>query len=478
MSTSSLTKKIGTLLMGLVLLGGATLGVPQTAYALGEPVIDATNLVQNTFSAIRAAAAETKEYVLDTLVWEVGNIAIQSMTRSIVNWINSGFQGSPAFVTDLQTNLRGVSDAVAARFFEELAMQDITTTPFQDRVLDAVRLGYYLRTSPESFYTRYPYTLGQVSPDPDSFLAGDFSQGGFNAWFSAILNPQNNPYGAQELANRALEGAINEAAGTRLEELSWNRGFLSWRGECQEYTAEDDIAALSGSDPCLTYEIRTPGSVIMEQLNSTFEGAGIDRLVSADEFNEIIGALLNQLVLQVLGGNDGGGLLGSTQPSSGGGSSFIDRATRPSGSNIGNTFSATITRQLNNLREFQTDWERIRTAAQGALSRCGAGGEPDPQETIEEAGRMLVKAADAIAVLEEIQREIEAALAEGGNQSEGLLIVSQRYNDLINSNTLPSPEEYAYAKTEGLDTGDAEPGSLYSQFTRMAAGSCNANNGS
>lgn len=483
----TLSKKILTAALGLTLV--ATVSFPGTARATGAPVFDAANLIENAFTAIKSSAQVTKDYILDTLVWEVGNLAIQSMTKSIVNWINSGFQGSPAFVTDLNQNLRGVQDAVARRFFDSLANQDIAQTPGQDRVLDAVRLAYYLRTSPESFYTRYPNTLSQVSPDPESFLAGDFNQGGWNAWFETVMNPQNNPFGANDLLNRELDAVVSNATNNRMQELSWNRGFLSWRGECQQYAPGDpsgqpppiDSAldgaptSLSSEDNCVTYDIRTPGSVIMEQLNDRL-GDNVNRLVSADEFNEIVGALLNQLVLQVLGGGEGGGgLSGLSQPTSGGGSSFIDRSTRPTaGSNIGNTFATTVARQLTQLREFQTNWERIRTAAQGALSRCGAGGTPNPQEVIDRAAAMLTKAADAIAAVEAIQQEINELNAAGGNQSEGLMEISARYSALVDSDTLPTPEEIGEAKAESIDTGDAEPGSLYSQMTRKTSGSCNA----
>ncbi|HRH55388.1 MAG TPA: hypothetical protein PK609_00805 [Candidatus Paceibacterota bacterium] len=473
-------KYVVTVLIALTLVAGV---VPSRAYAADY---DSPLQVANSFlTAIKTSLLETKDWIFDTLAWQVASLAIESMTRSIVNWINSGFEGSPAFVTNLQQDLRGIGDAVAARFFEELAMQDIATTPFQDRVLDTVRLGYYLHTSPESFYTRYPYTLNQVSPDARAFLEGDFSQGGWNAWFSTVLNPQNNPYGAEMLADAALQDAVEGATGDRLEELSWNRGFISWRGECQDAPAtgggtntgtggSNSPVNTGGENNCLSYEIRTPGTVIMESLNRV-EGVPFDRLVSADEFNEIIGALLNQLALQVIGGGDGGGVRGLSQPSTSGGGTFFDR-TEGSGSttSIGNTFLGTITRQREKLETFQASWERIRTAAESARNRCGTGGEPDPQEVLERASLMLVKAGDALAALTALQTEIEAALAAGGNQSETLLEISERYNEIINSPSFPTAEEMSEAMVSSQDTGTTEPGSLYSQLMRRSSGSCSS----
>lgn len=480
------TRSLATVLGLTLVVTAGTFPMRAEAQAV---VLDPTNLVQNVISAVKTSADYTKEYVFDTLAWQVANLAIESITKSTVNWINSGFQGSPAFVTDLNQNLRGVGDAVAARFFDELSMQTIATTPFQDKVLDSVRLGYYLSTSPESFYTRYPYTLDQVSANDRAFLEGDFSQGGFNAWFATVMNPQNNPYGARDLADEALSNAVSNATNNRLQELSWNRGFLSWRGDCTQpiegldaYTPGDDMptdlrVSLSGEEPCEGYEIETPGSVIMEQLNTQL-GTGVNRLVSADEFNEIIGALLNQLASQVLGGNSGG-LRGVSRPSSGGGASFLDSAggTGGSGAAISRSFSATITTQRQSIDTYRANWEKIRAAAQSAEQRCGANGEPNPQTILARAGAALARAADAIAALDAIQAEIAEATARGGNQTLALLEITEKYNALMNSDTLPTPEEIAEAQSDSQDTGTARPGSLYSQLTRQSTGSCNASSG-
>lgn len=474
----TLFKKLVTGTVGFALL--FSFAIPQRAHALfgiGDIVIDPTNLVQNVISAGAAAATNTLEYVLDGLAWQVANLAIQSMTKSIVTWINSGFEGSPAFVTDLRTNLRGVGDAVANRFFQELSNQEIATTPFQDKVLDAVRLGYYLRTSPESFYTRYPYTLNQVSPDARAFLEGDFSQGGWDAWFSTVMNPQNNPFGAQELANEALENAVAGATGDRLEELSWNRGFLSWRGKCTSPAPEGSATNLSGEDSCLGYEIRTPGTAIMDSLNKV-KNVPFDRLVSADEFNEIIGALLNQLALAILGGGEGGGGVRSlTQPGAGGGGTFFDRNTEDRDtSSLSNNFAATITRQIDQVIAFQAAWERIRGAAAAAQTRCESG-TPSPGPILARSTDMLTKAANSLAILREIESDMAEARALGGNQTATLLDVTQRYNEFVSSGQLPTPEEFAEAQTESVDTGLIEPGSLYSQMVRLSNSvSCEINN--
>ncbi len=430
------------------------------------------------------AVQQTLDYVLDPLAWQLANLAIESITKSTVNWINSGFEGSPAFVTDLNENLRGVGDTVANRFFAELANEasDIKTSPFQDRVLDSIRLGYYLRTSPESFYTRNPYTLDQVSSNDRAFLAGDFSQGGFDALFSAVMNPNNNPYSAQLLANQALENAVAGATNTRLEELSWNRGFLQWCGDSISDEADDaEAVSLETEDQCVGRATRTPGTVIQEQLNKA-TNSGLERLTVADDFNEIIGALLNQLAMQVLGGGEGGGgLTGASRPSSGGGSSFIDRTRstpgQGSGSSIAASFTATIERQIAQTETFQANWVRIRDAAQAAALACSEEDDRDEAERVlDRASDQLVRAANALTALRGLLADIDEASTGGGDQSGALATVSSNFSVLISSNVLLTPEEVSEADIESRDSGNDEPGSLYSQMRDLASQpSCDGN---
>jgi hypothetical protein len=60
----------------------------------------------------------------------------------------------------------------------------------------------------------------------------------------------------------------------------------------------------------------TPGSVISDQLDKQL-GLGSDKLAAADEINEIVSALLNQVISHVIGGI-GSGLRGLSSPSGSG----------------------------------------------------------------------------------------------------------------------------------------------------------------
>ena len=470
-----LLRRGATIIIGFtVVLSASGFTNPRPAHAQWV-TIDPVNLIQNIWTVISTSAMEEKEFILDTLAWQVAKMAIQSLTKSLVNWINSGFQGSPAFITDLETNLQGVDDAAADHFFKTLASQEIAKTPEQERALDLVRTGYYLSTSPESFYTKNPYTLNKVSSNDSAFLQGNFKEGGWNAWFVSVMNPQNNPYGAQKTAEDALSNAVSAATAGRLQELSWNKGFLSWRGECidkapansstQNSTKTTD---LSGKDACANYEVLTPGSVIQEQLTKQL-GSTVDQLVTADEFNEIIGALLNQFVIQAMGADGGGGLRGTSKPKSGGGKSSVDQATDPSNTNGGGlstTFKLRVDRQKEIVTKYQQRWTRIRDIAKEALARCGNHGDPTPQEVIERSAAPLARAANALTELDKTLAALQKVEETPGNQTNALVEVSTAYQALLDSDKLLTPEEIAEAEVESqdLDQGD----SLYTSMKKMA----------
>lgn len=466
LSKKSVMSKIASATLSVLLMVSLMGGVfPQRAHAvlgIGDVVIDPTNLVQNVISAVNAASIHTKEYILDTLMWQVGNLAIQSMTKSLVNWINSGFKGSPAFVTDLNRNLRGVADKVASEFLEDLSRQDIATTPFQDKIIDAVRLGYYLHTSPESFYTKHPYTLNQVSPNDRAFLDGDFTQGGFNAWFETILVPANNPYTAKELAEKVLSDAVGNQVNIRTQEVEWGKGFLSWRGDCiattrsvaaaadaSNVTGNEEPVDLSGEDECLGYEVKSPGSVIVEQLNHQL-GSGVDRLISADEVNEIVGALLNQLVSRVLG-NDG--LSGVSKPSAGGGASFIDQTATDSGgtgatsgTSLANNLAGIISKQRTELERYEGNWQRILSAAKAA--KCSPNSGIDPAYYALQAEQQVQRTTYALTGIKNIQLELEATAGNKSTQVAQTYTISAQYNELIASSDFPTAEQIANSDAE------------------------------
>lgn len=451
----------GVLLLSMVcgpLLSVAPARVHAQANAAFEVNPAVVTGVVNT--SVQSGIQTTILNTLNGLAWVAAKTVIQSLTKSIVTWINSGFEGSPAFETNLGMGLRSLSDTVASRVFASLANSDAVQSPFLENIILGVGAAYYLSNSEERLQERLRYTLNQVSQNDRAFLAGDFSQGGFNAWFSATLNSQNNPIGAEFILGQELGRQVESAVSGRVQELAWGRGFLSWRGDCLlggGGASGADVPLTPGKDDCLQYEIKTPGSVIETQLGIV-EGSPLRQLELADSINEIVAALMSQMVTQVLGST---GLSGSTQPKPGGGKSVLDQATDPDQyqDNAASALSVQVAASIKDTTTYQTGWQKIKTAAEAAQQACGTQSPEEVTSTLAAANAALSKASSALASLQAI-----ATVLAGNPSPAQLTAASDSYIALISSGDVPNAGEVASATTQS--TGN---NSLVAQMNAAAA---------
>lgn len=279
-------------------------------------VTDIKTSIESTISAAAdsiVASVETslfiKEWTVDGIAFGLAKTALKSITKSIVKWINSGFQGSPAFVGDLEAHLIDLADKAAGELIYGSELSFLCS-PIEINLRAALAVQQF-----GEFEEEVACTLTDVVDNIDSFYAGNFEEGGWRGWFELVNEPQNNPYGALAEASAELSVRITTAQDLGTKELDFGAGFLSFK-EC---TPVDGKKKANGEpfEQCLTV---TPGSIIQENLN--FQLTVGDRvLLEADEFNEIIGALFSQLGQQALTG--AAGLLGLSR-SGGSGSPFRD----------------------------------------------------------------------------------------------------------------------------------------------------------
>lgn len=276
---------------------GAGSAVTQAAAGAigGAHAVPVTDKITNVNTTI----LKTKECVLDGLGIALAKGMISALTINIVDWINGGFEGSPAFVTDLHGFLGDIADQTSLDFIRGTEL-GFLCTPFS---VD-IRLALAVQRQP--FRERIRCSLGDVTDNASAFFAGDFSQGGWPAWFRVNTSFKNNPYGAYLLASSELDARIGRRQNEQLQLLSFGDGFFS-KQKCVRYATTS--ATVGGetttSEPqCLQYEIVTPGGQIAAQLENVL-GSGVRQLELADEFDEIINALIAQLGQQALTSLDG-----------------------------------------------------------------------------------------------------------------------------------------------------------------------------
>ena len=77
---------------------------------------DPGNFGVNIVTSISTLSQTVKDYALDMVSYNVINMVIQKVTADTVNWINKGFQGSPAFVTDPDSYFLNLGDKIAGDY--------------------------------------------------------------------------------------------------------------------------------------------------------------------------------------------------------------------------------------------------------------------------------------------------------------------------------------------------------------------------
>ena len=275
-----------------------------------------------------------KETVLDGIAWGLINLVLEEMIKSTTRWVNSGFQGSPAFVTDLNGYLRNIADQIAGEIIWGAGL-GFLCSPFKLDVQLALELQYQ---SSQEFQAQC--TLSSVVDNMEGFFNGDFLAGGWDGWFEMSLDPQNNPYGAMLEGQAAIGASIQNAQGESIEILNWGRGFLSME-DCEVTGLDSDGGEVTQCS------MVTPGAVIETQLNATLN-IPQGRLTVADEINELVGALFTQLTKEVFSG--AGGLLGLTEPRYGSRGDYYTRSGNQQATQInplstvstGNSFDVAI----------------------------------------------------------------------------------------------------------------------------------------
>jgi hypothetical protein len=266
---------------------------------LGEGNISASaSAASNAVTAAASNSLWIKENILDGIAWTLAKAVISQMTGSIVSWINSGFEGSPAFVQDLSGFLTNVADKTIGSYIQELGGPlSFICSPFQLDVRIALT-ATYARTR-DGQPSAPTCTLSGALANIENFIDGSFEQGGWDAWFMVATKPETyTPYGNLLTAESQASIRILNAKGEETKLLDFGGGFLSSK------ICETVHGSGTTKENCF---ISTPGKVIQETLN-THLSSGKDSLIAADEFNEIIVALFAQLSEQVVTG--AAGLLG------------------------------------------------------------------------------------------------------------------------------------------------------------------------
>lgn len=255
------------------------------------------------------AGQQTIDQFMGCMARNIAKIMLQQITASVVNWINSGFNGSPSFVQNPSRFLQQTADVAAGNYIQSSALSFLCS-PFQLQVRIAIAQSYAQRNANSC-------TLTQVTKNINNFMRGSFSTaGGWPAFIQFTTMPTNNPYGAFLFASIGVQTAAQTATNQVQNDLLQGSGFLSFKQKknCRNVdnppaaspnvTISEVIPADNSAGAPALYNVCdfvtvTPGRVIADALGAT-EKSSLDQIGLAKSFDEIISALINQLMTRTL----------------------------------------------------------------------------------------------------------------------------------------------------------------------------------
>jgi len=345
--------------------------VPQNV--LGVPKSQVGDTTQNIVTGGSANALSFNNCILKPLGQAILIALIRNIGASIVDWVNSGFDGKPSFITDFGGTLLDSADQAVGQLIEGTEL-GFLCNDFSFQIRIALALKYS-----KPFKREITCTLSKIGDNVNNFVENN-GGAGWDNWLQVTTQPNNNVYGAYLIADSELARRALDKVDKKYKTISFGAGFDSLE-TCDEYETEteaqaryvaevssptndsstfgstfDASSADTGSNsfdfnstletpassdtsastqttfntslpsikpqckPGKTF-IGTPGATIAHKLDSVLGQGEIQQAV-AQEIDQVIAATLNQIAQQALMGI--GGLLGSSRGGSTSGS-YLNR---------------------------------------------------------------------------------------------------------------------------------------------------------
>ena len=236
----------------------------------------------------------------NSMAYCIVNGMIVYIADSTLEWINTGFEGNPAFLSNPDQFFKDLANQEKVAFIQNLAYgaNSGVCDVFKSSIVSSIlsRYGQNQRGYGQG-YQNGGYGQGYNSGSSfngcsfdqkpgqlNLFVGGNFTAGGgWDSWYKLTQSTQNNPYDTYFRTNDRMNSQVQAIELSKTRELNWNNGYLSfWKCETETQNKKD----------C---PITTPGTVIQNKLNSTLN-LGTDRLVLAEKFDQVVTAVIDQLI--------------------------------------------------------------------------------------------------------------------------------------------------------------------------------------
>lgn len=236
---NKIKKLISGLLIILIILPTILFSSPKKANAIWisgiDPAAVGPNIAQTGTGAANAAsnaaslALKIKDVAIEVgkqLLKAVAKRVLAEMTKSTVNWINSGFHGSPLFLENSDSFFQDIAKSELKNVVDTFGYDSLTYPFGKQFALNAIN-SYKNQLS-----DNMGYTLSKVMTSTEANnYRNNFNVGGWNGFLINTQYPQNNYLGSQMqmtdyLASK-LQGTSQNAAQRTTSLLQQGMGFLS-----------------------------------------------------------------------------------------------------------------------------------------------------------------------------------------------------------------------------------------------------------
>jgi len=238
---NKLTKLISSLIIIAIIAPSIFLALPQKANAFwgvfdfgmfSDPPTTAAAGAGAAAGGVSAGANVTvaaktwkdvAKEIAQQVLMSIAQKLLQQMTKSTVNWINSGFHGAPLFLENPDSFFKDVVKS-EIKTAVNLYGYDLTRFPFGKSFALNTIYGYKRAVDSDA-----AYSLGTIMNNPAQLYnyQNNFNYGGWNAFLINTQYPQNTYLGFQMIANRELAKQIQTPIQKIQETLDRGQGFLS-----------------------------------------------------------------------------------------------------------------------------------------------------------------------------------------------------------------------------------------------------------
>ncbi len=262
-------------------------------HKLAKDIVEAERIALEVARTELALAQGEKESFWDAVAMGIVKIFLNRLTLNIVEWIRTGYDGRPTFLTEPEAFFQDVGNQATGVFINEMGLNEVLCEPWKFGAM----FGLVFQ---KPYLIKAKCTLLDAEVNFQN-MSQNFMAAGWQGFLDITVKQENNPYGAFLQAKEEVAVRIGKEEIKQKEDLARGRGFFSIKtgGECIDFDV--DLGECVKHAPEKTV---TPGSYIADSVS--FLGmSSVRQAELADELNESLSVIAGEMIMQAINPNRG-----------------------------------------------------------------------------------------------------------------------------------------------------------------------------